>query len=76
MFSAEIKKLLVEVITSWQVIAVTVVLVIYVFLVNYVARIYHRRPRPDISPGAKSKKSADPVLADDKELEEESAEDK
>ena len=34
--------LLFQVIISWQVIAVTIVLVLYMFLVNYVARIYHR----------------------------------
>ena len=35
-----------EVITSWQVLAVTVVLVIYVFIVNSVARLHHRRKHP------------------------------
>ena len=42
MFNAEVRKLLIEVISSWQVWVVTVVLVLYVFLVNYVARLYHR----------------------------------
>ena len=44
MFNEEVRKLLVEVVSSWQVWAVTIVLVIYIFLVNYVARIYHRSP--------------------------------
>ena len=45
MFSSEIRNLLIQVITSWQVLAVTGVLVVYVFLVNYVAKLYrHRRP--------------------------------
>ena len=45
MFSEELRKLLIQVISSWQVLVVTVVLVLYVFLVNYVARIYHRSSR-------------------------------
>ena len=44
MLSDELKRLLFQVISSWQVLAVTVVLIIYVFIVNNVARIYHRRP--------------------------------
>ena len=54
MFSDEIKKLLVEVISSWQVLAVSGVLIIYVFLVNSVARIY-RHPRPPRRPMFKPK---------------------
>jgi hypothetical protein len=45
MFSEELKTLLLKVITSWQVIAVTVVLIFYFMLVNYVARL-RRRSRP------------------------------
>ena len=44
MFSEDFLELFLQVIKSWQVIAVTVTLVIYIFLVNYVART-HRRPR-------------------------------
>ena len=55
MFSSEIRKLLLEVVTSWQVIAVTVVLVIYIFIVNSVAKIRHRssswQPIPKTKPG-------------------------
>ena len=43
MFSDEVKNMLIEVISSWQVLAVTGVLVIYIFIVNSVARIYRRR---------------------------------
>ena len=58
MFNAEVRKLLLEVISSWQVWVVTVVLVLYVFLVNYVARLYHR-PYRFIGPmRSKSKKDA------------------
>lgn len=49
MFSAEIRQLLIQVISSWQVLAVTVVLVLYVFLVNYVARLYHNPRRSHMS---------------------------
>ena len=45
MFNSEIRNLLIQVITSWQVLAVTGVLIVYVFLVNYVAKLYHH-PRP------------------------------
>ena len=43
-FSKEVLDLLKQVITSWQVIAVTVVLVLYFYIVFYAARSY-RRPR-------------------------------
>jgi len=43
MFNSEVRNLLIQVICSWQVWLVTVVLVLYIFLVNYVARVYRRR---------------------------------
>jgi len=46
MFNEEVRRMLVQVISSWQVLAATVVLVLYVFLVNYVARLYRRPGRP------------------------------
>jgi len=42
MFSKELTELLFQVIKSWQVIAVTVVLVLYISLVNYAARAHHK----------------------------------
>jgi len=42
-FSKEFFELLTEILKSWQVIAVTIVLVIYLYIVSYVAR-KHRRP--------------------------------
>ena len=70
--------MLIQVISSWQVLAVTVVLVLYVFLINFVARIYRpsRRPRMRILP--KSKPEGSEVLAssaetDDLGLEENTA---
>jgi flagellar biosynthesis/type III secretory pathway M-ring protein FliF/YscJ len=44
-FSEELRDLLFRVITSWQVIVVTVVLILYFLLVFYVARL-RRRSRP------------------------------
>ena len=45
MSSGDLTALLFQVIKSWQVIAISVALILYMFLVNYVARTY-RRPRP------------------------------
>ena len=73
MFNEEIKKLLFQVISSWQVLAVTVVLVLYVFLVNYVARIYHRprNTRKPFLPMPKSDSSSAQIpLASPSESEE------
>jgi len=57
MFSSEMRNLLFQVISSWQVLAVTGVLIIYIFMVNSVARIYRRRrPPPIIMPRIKKPK--------------------
>ena len=56
MFNAEIRRMLVQVITSWQVLTVTAVLIIYFALVNYVARVYHKRRRRTLMPKIKFKK--------------------
>ena len=60
--------MLIQVISSWQVIAVTVVLIIYISVVNYVARIYNRKTRSslplvpnDKKKDKKSKAAASPV---------------
>ena len=42
MSSEDLTALLLQVIKSWQVIAITVALVLYMFLVSHVARTYHR----------------------------------
>jgi len=60
MFSSEIKNLLIQVISSWQVIAVTVVLVIYISIVNYVARIRSRNPRRSSTPSIPKDKKKKP----------------
>ena len=56
MFTKEMFGFLFKVITSWQIIVVTVVLVIYFSLVSYVARLYHRPRRMDFSFSTKQKK--------------------
>jgi uncharacterized membrane protein YqiK len=79
MFNDEVKKLLIQVVSSWQVIVVTVILVIYISIVNSVARTYRgSRPR-QISMRSKKKSgtsdaaAAGPALSDsvDLDLEEE-----
>ena len=45
MFSSELRGLIFQVVTSWQVIAMTVVLVIFMYLVNYVSHATYQRPR-------------------------------
>jgi hypothetical protein len=49
-FSGDFFDLALQVIRSWQVIAVSVALVLYIFLVNYVANVYNKRkarpPKP------------------------------
>ncbi|MCL2231646.1 MAG: hypothetical protein FWB99_01040 [Treponema sp.] len=73
MFSGEIRQLLVQVITSWQVLAATVVLVIYASLVSYVARMRDRPNRPSrIKRKGKITKpqftSAPEIVSDDEDL--------
>jgi hypothetical protein len=57
LFSDELKSILIQVITSWQVLAATGVLILYVFLVRYVARLY-RRNRPLSFSSPKKEKTA------------------
>jgi flagellar biosynthesis/type III secretory pathway M-ring protein FliF/YscJ len=46
-FSRELNRLIVQVLTSWQVIVVTLGLIIYFFIVFSAARLYRSaRPRP------------------------------
>ena len=71
MFSAEVRKLLLEVISSWQVITVTLILILYVFIVNSVARLYSRRSRHSFFPKPiPSSSKAESPLADEGESEE------
>jgi len=81
MSGAELRTLLVQVVTSWQVIAVTIVIVFFIFLVNSAARV--RKDVPPMStakPTKQSRKAAaavTPEVSSDEEglgLEEASAE--
>jgi len=69
MFSEEVRSLLVEVITSWQVIAVTIVLLLFIALVNYAARTHRKSSRrfsmPAMPSMKKNEKAADDVVSDD-----------
>jgi membrane protein implicated in regulation of membrane protease activity len=56
MFSMGLKDLLPQVLTSWQVWATIFALIIYMYLVGFVARTYHR-PRSS-KPKRKKKKEA------------------
>jgi len=58
-------ELLKKVLVSWQVIAVTLAIIIYFFIVSYTARTYHR-PRSSKKPKVKApkKKKADAAAAD------------
>jgi len=59
MFSGEVRRMLIQVVSSWQVIVVTVVLVIYISVVNWVAKIYdpnRRGSHISLIPKTKKKK--------------------
>jgi len=56
MFSKEVLEMLKQVITSWEVLVVSVGLVLYIFIVNYAARSY-RRPRVKREKKVKVKKA-------------------
>ena len=69
MFSREVRELLFQVITSWQVIAITIALVMYMFLINYVSRSYNRpkrvsRSRPRKTKAAQRAKSGPSEVSD------------
>jgi Na+-transporting methylmalonyl-CoA/oxaloacetate decarboxylase gamma subunit len=66
MFSMNLKELLPQVITSWQVWAAILALVIYMYLVGFVARTYHR---PRSKPKRKKKKEKAAPAADQDETE-------
>jgi flagellar biosynthesis/type III secretory pathway M-ring protein FliF/YscJ len=56
MFSKEFFELFTQIIKSWQVIAVSVVLIVYLYIVSYVSRSYHR-PRVKKAKAPKVKKA-------------------
>ncbi|MDR2447665.1 MAG: hypothetical protein LBD58_10350 [Treponema sp.] len=58
MISSEFKTFLIELLTSWQVIAATIVIALYVALVNYVTHFNpeNKRKQPKPKPKVKEKK--------------------
>jgi hypothetical protein len=75
MFSAEVRSMLIQVITSWQVLVITFVIILYFFLVSYVAKLSHNRPRKLRLPKKKAEKK-EPALdeSDDLGLEDQGSE--
>ncbi|MDR0389093.1 MAG: hypothetical protein LBH73_03415 [Spirochaetaceae bacterium] len=63
MFSSDFFRLIKQVVFSWQVVGVTLVLIIYLSLVFYVARLYHRPKRYGFSAPKKNRKNAETVSA-------------
>ena len=62
MFGAEIRSMLIEVITSWQVLVITVIIVFYFFLVSYASKTHQPRPRKAHMPRKKkAEKPASPA---------------
>ena len=61
-------QLLIQVITSWQVIAVTVALVIYIYIVSHVARGSHYRWNNVVQKVKVKKKKAAPPAAGPEEV--------
>jgi len=66
MFSTELKDLLPQVISSWQVLVITAAMILYTWLVSYVARAYHRPHLSKSKPKRKKVKAA-PADAEHKE---------
>jgi hypothetical protein len=65
--------LLIQLLNRWEVIAVTIAIVLYIALVNYVARTHHR-PRLSRSKPKKAKKPAGEKLVKKKPTEAETNE--
>jgi flagellar biosynthesis/type III secretory pathway M-ring protein FliF/YscJ len=66
MFNQEMRELLLQVISAWQVWAVTAVVVIYFFIVSYVAKLYHR---PRVSKSSAKKTKAEKAAAEPAQTE-------
>jgi hypothetical protein len=60
--SKELFDLVIQVIKSWQVLAVTGALILYIFLVSYVARLHHR-PRQSFKKAQKTKAASEAAAA-------------
>ena len=77
MFSRELRGLILQVLTSWQVIAVTVAVFFYFFLVNYTARLHRVRSVSLPSKPKRKKKEKEKTASEDEgaELSEEAVND-
>ena len=68
MFSKELISLIVRVLTSWQVLAVTLAVVVYVAIVSNVARLYRsarpKSPRVKRPRRAKKEKNSEAAVED------------
>ena len=68
MFDSELRSLIFQVITSWQVIVVTIVILLYFALINFVIKSRrHRVPSPPKA-GKKAKEAVQEEQVDDSEL--------
>jgi flagellar biosynthesis/type III secretory pathway M-ring protein FliF/YscJ len=70
MSSKELGDLILRVIASWQVIAVTVALVLYVFLVSSVSRLTRKKRAKKASPRPKRVKGPAPMPSEDEVIRE------
>ncbi|MDR2738451.1 MAG: hypothetical protein LBB68_01260 [Treponema sp.] len=62
LFSKELNELIVDVLTSWQVLVVTVGIIIYVFIVSSVVQLYRSaRPKSPKKKKPKKEKKAEAV---------------
>jgi uncharacterized protein YpmS len=66
--SIEIKDLLMQVITSWQVLFITGAIIVYMYLVTYVARTYHRPRASRMKPKRAKREKAAVITTDDESL--------
>jgi hypothetical protein len=66
---AELRGLLIKIVTSWQVIVATVVVVLYFFLVFYVARLRYEIRSPAAPRSRRAKKAAAAPAAAEAALE-------
>jgi hypothetical protein len=68
LFSKELIDLILRVVTSWQVIAVTLGIVAYIAIVSNVARLYRRvRPKPPGGGGKPRKERKKKAAAEEEE---------
>jgi hypothetical protein len=75
LFSEQLKDVIFRVVSSWQVIAVSIALIFYFLLVSYVGRAYHRpRMGPIIPKIKKERKTNEAEVAADDDLGIEEAE--